>query len=349
MKRFRHGLVVGKFSPLHRGHEALIGRAIEACDEVVLLSYSRPEFAGCEANRREYWLAERFPETRRLVVDEQRAGEWGEWAPGRKGLPHNDDLAENHRLFCCFLCRRVLGIVVDAVFTGEDYGDGFAARLTALFREENPSAPVVTQVRADVGRRAVPVSGTLIRNDVHGLRHWLSPVVYASFVRRVALLGGESTGKSSLAAALAARLGTEWVPEYGRELWEARDGRLQFEDMEAIALEQVSREERLARRSYRYLFCDTTPLTTLFYSRHLFGKASPHLERMAGRPYDVVLLCGDDFPFRQDGTRQDGSFRRRQQDWYRAELARRGIESHTLAGPPADRIDAVSKLLGRTE
>lgn len=65
--------------------------------------------------------------------------------------------------------------------------------------------------------------------------------------------------------------------------------------------------------------------------------------------HDVVLPCGDDVPFRQDGTRQNESFRRLQQDWHHAELSRRGIESHTLAGSPADRIDVVSNLPGRTE
>src|SRR3954470_23858219 len=71
MKRFRWGLVVGKFSPLHRGHEYLIGRAIERCENVAIISYSKPEFAGCEAARRERWLAALFPGTRRLVINDE--------------------------------------------------------------------------------------------------------------------------------------------------------------------------------------------------------------------------------------------------------------------------------------
>ena len=48
MSRYRTGLVVGKFSPLHRGHELVIGAAFAHCAEVVVLSYSRPEFPGSE-------------------------------------------------------------------------------------------------------------------------------------------------------------------------------------------------------------------------------------------------------------------------------------------------------------
>src|SRR4051812_5145184 len=67
MKRFRCGLVVGKFSPLHRGHEYVIRRAMEDCEEVAIISYSKPEYPGCQAIRRERWLAALFPQTRRLV------------------------------------------------------------------------------------------------------------------------------------------------------------------------------------------------------------------------------------------------------------------------------------------
>jgi len=61
VRHFRRGLVVGKFSPLHRGHEGLIRCAQDSCDELIIISYSNPEFAGCEASRREQWLAEIYP------------------------------------------------------------------------------------------------------------------------------------------------------------------------------------------------------------------------------------------------------------------------------------------------
>src|SRR5436190_9940361 len=200
--KFNRGLVVGKFSPLHKGHELVIRRAFDLCREVVLLSYSNPQFPGCEAVRREQWLNELFPQARTLVVTR-------EWLAERSGdfsepilLPSNEAEASVHRRFTALLCLRVLQVTVDAVFTSEDYGDGFAKELTACFRAADPTFPEVQHVLVDRQRAQAPVSGTLIRGDIDAHRHWLSPPVYASFVGRVCILGGESSGKSTLAKAL---------------------------------------------------------------------------------------------------------------------------------------------------
>jgi NadR type nicotinamide-nucleotide adenylyltransferase len=341
---FKRGLVVGKFAPLHRGHEWLIGRALEACAEVVVLSYANPELPGCDPERRERWLEQVFPQTRRLVITDERLRRWVAPGTGPRQVPLDTADAREHRRFCGFLCRQVLGVTVDAVFTCEDYGDGFAEELTRYFRETDPGATVVRHVWVDGGRRRHPVSGTLVRSDVHGQREWLSPVVYASFVRRVCLLGGESSGKSTLAAALAREFETVHVAEYGRELWETQGGVLVYEDLLRIAEEQVRREEE-AMRANRWLFCDTTPLTTLFYSREMFGRAEPTLEALAGRRYDETLLCAPDFPFVQDGTRQSEGFRLKQHEWYLAELARRGIRYRLLTGTFEERIGQVRAVL----
>src|SRR5919198_1540661 len=123
--RYRRGLVVGKFAPLHRGHELLIRQAIAQCDEVVVISYAKPEPVGCDADRRAHWLATLFPETCRLVVTDgwlEARGVTGEFSR----LPNDDADPLVHRRFVAFLCQHVLGADVDAVFTSESYGDGFA-------------------------------------------------------------------------------------------------------------------------------------------------------------------------------------------------------------------------------
>ncbi|MEO8800888.1 MAG: ATP-binding protein, partial [Polyangiaceae bacterium] len=145
--------------------------------------------------------------------------------------------------------------------------------------------------------------------------------------------------------ALAHDLKTVWVPEHGRELWEQRSGRLLFEDMLLIARVQVIQEQLAAQRARRWLLCDTSPLTTLFYSLHMFGKADPELERLAGRHYDDVLLCAPDYEFVQDGTRQDASFRMQQHHWYCRELEERHVPFCLIEGPLDQRLRAVSARL----
>ena len=328
----------------------MIRRALELCAQVTVISYTQPEFPGCEPEKREQWLAARFPQTQRLVVTQKRLTEFTLTASASPLiLPQNDDSDFTHRLFVARLCAEVLHQRVDAVFTSEDYGDGFAAELTRLFHSWQWGGGPVYHHRVDVHREAVPISGTALRQDPHAGKAYLAPEVYASFVERIALLGGESSGKSTLAALLAERLGTEYASEYGRERWVKKEGRLEFSDLLHIAETQCAREDMLAGQSHRYLLCDTTPLTTLFYSQHLFSRVDPQLQTLAKRPYTHTFLCLRDFPFVQDGTRADTAFADHQEQWYRHELSTRGTSYVALGGNLLSRIETVLQTIaGKT-
>jgi HTH-type transcriptional repressor of NAD biosynthesis genes len=346
-RQFERGLVVGKFCPLHRGHEWLIGQALTQCQEVIVISYNKPEYPGYEPERRAAWLQKQFPQTQRLVLDDASLKKLAASRAlgGIPEIPHNHADEHDHRLFVAWLCQHLLQKTVDAVFTSEDYGDGFASVLTEYFLRHNPSAKSVTHICVDKARKQVPISGTAVRSDPHKLRHFLAPEVYADFVRRVCFLGGESSGKTTLAQTMAQTLDTLWVPEFGRELWEQQKGMLLYEDMLKIALAQVERETQKSGHANRWLFCDTSPLTTLFYSRDLFGHAEEQLFTLAERHYAKVFLCAPDFAFVQDGTRRGDTFRQQQHLWYLTELDRRRIPFTPLEGDINARIDAVKKQL----
>ena len=338
MKRFQTGLVVGKFCPLHKGHEYLIETALEACERLVVISYAKPGYLGCEAEKRRTWLNALYPHIICLVVDDTWLLENGA-ASEFDVVPHDDADEYIHRRFTAWLCHTVLGETVDAVFTSEDYGDGFACVVSGY-----QSAPA-KHICVDKARKAVPVSGTVIRQNIGQFRAYLSDVVFASFIKRAVFLGGESTGKSTLTKLLADRLGTEFAAEYGRELWEDKNGALAFEDMLHIAQVQIDRERSLAAKSTDWLFCDTSPLTTAFYTKEMFGKMDPALERLSHTKYDMTFLCAPDFDFVQDGTRQGPEFRARQHEWYVKRLTERDIEFTELTGPIETRVRTVLESL----
>jgi HTH-type transcriptional regulator, transcriptional repressor of NAD biosynthesis genes len=350
MNDFKTGLVAGKFAPLHLGHQLVIDTALSQCEHVILVSWSIPEFHGCEPSKRAAWLDELYPQTTRLVVDPEWLNGWtSEHAQPAPALPSNDDPELEHRRFVGWLCTHVLNCVVDAVFTSDDYGPGFATDLEQWFHERGFADHTVTPVSVDPLREAVPISGTKIRNAMGSSKQWLSPLVAASFVKRITILGGESSGKSTLAAALAEHYRTDWVPEYGRELWDIRGGSLSYEDLLLIAKEQVQRETQATRQpkplETGILICDTSPLTTLLYCLDMFGQAEPELHTLAKRTYDLVILCSPDFAFVQDGTRRDDTFRTTQHTWYQNELATRSIPHLVVAGPVDHRVTVVAQRL----
>ena len=323
-RTFDKGLVVGKFCPLHRGHQLVIDRAVASCRETVLLSYTNPRFPRCGASTRRRWLETLFPDAIVVVPDVD--------------LPSNDAGAEVHRRFVATILAGH-GHEVDAVFTSESYGEPFALALARLQEERTGHTHRVAHVPVDPGRVQFPISGTQLRGAVGPFQGLLSGVVAADMVSRICLLGGESTGKTILAQALAAALGEPWVPEFGRERWVERGGQLALEDLADIGREQVQREEAASLVANRFVVCDTSPLTTLFYSLVLFGKAAPGLEKLALRPYDLVVLCGDEFEFVQDGTRRNSAFREKGQAWYREALAARGMDWIEVTGVVPQRLD----------
>ncbi|MDA8708625.1 AAA family ATPase [Hellea sp.] len=338
MKSFKTGLIVGKFCPLHKGHEYLIEAAQKACERLVIISYANPGYVGCEPQKRREWLEALYPDAVRLVVDD----DWlSAHSPSKiyPKVPHDDEPEYIHRRFTSWLAHDVLNETVEVVFTSETYGDGFAQVLS-----DYQSAPV-QHICVDQSRDAVPISGTRIRENPAAFRDYLSENVSQSFTKTVVFLGGESTGKSTLAEALASKLKTQYVPEYGRELWERRGGELAFEDMLHIAETQIERETELAFTTNKWLFCDTSPLTTLFYSEAMFDRTDPQLERLSNRVYDVTFLCAPDFEFVQDGTRRDPAFRERQHLWYEQALVDRNIGYIVLRGSVKARIQQVVGVL----
>ena len=164
---------------------------------------------------------------------------------------------------------------------------------------------------------------------------------------RVAILGAESSGKSTLAAALAERYGTVWVPEYLREFVETQGRVPVAADQYGIARMQVEREAAAAAQARYFLFCDTTPLMTVVYSRHYFAGADARLAALADATrYDLTLVTAPDSPWVADGLQRESEAVR--QLIYRMlleELDARGIVYHVLHESLEARLAQAAPLL----
>ncbi len=129
---------------------------------------------------------------------------------------------------------------------------------------------------------------------------------------RIAICGAESTGKTTLAAALAPRLAQEtglrvaWVPETLRE-WCEHVGRTPQVHEQAAILRQQHERIEAAAASHDVVVCDTTGLMTAVYSHYVFGdrtletRAVQLQQRMA-----LTLLTALDLPWVADGAQRDG-------------------------------------------
>lgn len=328
MPEFRHGLVIGKFAPFHRGHQRVLDRALAACDRVSVWVYSRPDFPDMPSPVRRGWVREVYPA--RLYPQLQLL-------PDAPNPPLNGEPDGVHRAYV----RTVLdswGVQPDAVFTSEAYGDALAEDLGAA------------HVMVDAARAAVPVSGTQLRADVHAHRGFLDPAVYAHFVGRIVLLGAESTGKSTLTRALGEAFGTTWVREYGRDVYERENGLLTPEHFLEIALGHRALEDEAARTPgvHRWVFSDTNAATTLMWSYLLTGTALPDLHALADAcrdRYAHAFLCSTDLPHEQDGWRASTEVRAVQQAFIRQDLGTRGVPYRPVSGSVEARITQVRAAL----
>jgi NadR type nicotinamide-nucleotide adenylyltransferase len=134
-------------------------------------------------------------------------------------------------------------------------------------------------------------------------------------LKKIAVIGPESTGKSTLSEKLAAHYNTVWVPEYARDYLLQHGMNYKYEDLLEIAKGQLrSEDETTPLAKNDLLFVDTNMYVMKVWYDFVFGKCDQWiLDRLADRTYDLYLLCNTDLPWIKDDLREYPDLQTRQQ------------------------------------
>jgi HTH-type transcriptional repressor of NAD biosynthesis genes len=318
------GLTLGKFAPLHRGHQYMIETALAEMDEVIVIIYDSPEVTDIPLPVRSRWIKQLYSEVEVLEA-------WN-------GPTENGYTPEIMHVQEQYVIELLNGRKVTHFYCSERYGDHMSKAMQAVDR------------RVDPKRMTYPISGTQVRAAAYANRHFVHPLVYRDLVTTVVLLGAPSTGKTTLASALADLYQTVWMPEYGREYWaeHQQERRLRPEQLVDIALGHIEREEKLFTEANEYMIVDTNAITTSMFACYYHGTALPRLVELAAQAanrYDIVFVCEDDIPYDNTWDRSGEVQRQQFHKQIKADLLQRKIPFIPLEGSLEDRMARVAEVL----
>ena len=169
---------------------------------------------------------------------------------------------------------------------------------------------------------------------------------------RIALIGPESSGKTSLCRDLAAHYKTVWVPEFAREYVTAIGRKYTVDDIEYCYKEQLKQEKNLLASANQYIFTDTELIIAKVWSEDVFKRVTEWIEEnIETLKYDLYLLTYYDLPWQQDPVRENPHRREYFFDWYKRELEERRFRFSVIRGTGEERcinaIAAIEKMVIR--
>ena len=331
------GLIIGKYLPMHMGHVNAILKAIYMCDElfVVVIHNEEIDHEICEKDNFKYIE----PEIRTRWITQLTKD-----VKNTKIIKIKEEVLENGKLDFSGNTEKIfetIGKKIDRLFhTDLNY-----------YNHIKEKYPKIESLIEHYDLKKFSISSTQIRKE--GIyNHWdnIPTVVRPYFVKKIVVVGTESSGKSTLTKHLAKLYNTNYVEEYGRALCEKMggyDGIFTPDLFRIIAYGHKMAEFKEINYSNKILFIDTEIIVTQYFSELLVGK-DPLLDIIAeGDHYDLWIYLEPDIEWITDGYRTYGDGEKRIQNNAKLKkmLDERNIEYHAIGGSYIQRISKAIKLV----
>jgi NadR type nicotinamide-nucleotide adenylyltransferase len=171
-------------------------------------------------------------------------------------------------------------------------------------------------------------------------------------VKKIAIVGPESTGKSTISALLAEHYHTVWVPEYAREYCEKLSEPCTWQDELNMFHGQLALEEKLLPKANKLIICDTTFITVKIWSDAFFGRSPQEvLDELPKHSYDFYLLMDVDLPWEEDPLRDFPNQREHFMQVWHQELQAIKANYQVISGQGETRfkraVEAIDGFLGK--
>jgi len=150
---------------------------------------------------------------------------------------------------------------------------------------------------------------------------------------KIAIIGPESSGKSTLTQQLAAHFNEPFVPEYGRLYLEQNGPAYSFDDLKIIADKMLTIEAEKREAAHRFLFCDTDLIMIKVWYQVKYNTVPKKLiDQIAANPYSFYFICYPDLPWEADPLRENPNRRRELFDRYLKEVTKLGTQYKIIKG-----------------
>ncbi len=286
--KYKCGMYGGSFNPLHQGHVQCIITAANLCERLIIVISSGKNRDEVDARVRYRWIyqmTKHLPAVKIMILEDD--------CESKEAYDERQWFVDAQKV------KEFAGEPIEAVFCGSDYGQD------SFWKKCYPEAELVILPRNGI-------SSTEIRENVYENWEWIPKIVRPYYVKKVLVIGCESTGKSTLSQNLALHFNTNYMEEAGRDISErsGTDMLMLPEDFTDILLTHKQREIEAVKHSNKVLFEDTDCLITRFFLDFLEGKDKERNAVLADaiaqfNEYDLIFFCESDVKFVQDGDRSE--------------------------------------------